>query len=290
MVEATDAPPGPASMIKTAILAGSGRLPELLAFEFARKDNPPFCVSIDAQAGGWISRFDHLVVKSVEIGMLVRVLKSKGVKQVVLAGGLRARPSLRSIRFDWVTLSNLRRFYRALGSGDDALLRCVIEVLEEQGFKVLGAHEIIPSLIAPKGVLTKTQPSESDKTDTKLALAAAYSAGKEDVGQAAVAASGKVVAVEDSKGTDAMLARMRETRSGNASIVGVLAKAAKPQQEMRVDLPSIGPETVENAAKAGLAGIAVSAGTSLILDRDEVIRRADAAGIFVEGCEMDEPR
>ena len=288
MVEASDAPPGSKQVIQTAILAGSGRLPELLALELALKDFPPLCVSIDAQAGGWISQFDHLVVKSVEIGLLVRVLRSKGVKQVVLAGGLRTRPSLRSIRFDWVTLSNLRRFYRALGSGDDALLRSVIEVIEEQGFNVLGAHEIIPGLIAPKGVLTKTQPSERDKADTKLALAAAYSAGKEDVGQAAVAASGKVIAVEGPKGTDAMLARICETRSGNASIVGVLAKAAKPQQEMRVDLPSIGPETVDNAARAGLAGIAVSAGTSLILDRDEVIKRADAAGIFVEGCQMDE--
>jgi UDP-2,3-diacylglucosamine hydrolase len=279
---------GADGMVKTAILAGSGRLPELLAIELRDKGNPPLCVSIDGEAGPWIKSYDHLTVKSVQAGVLVRELKGRGVKRAVLAGGM-GRPSLSSIRLDWVTVTNFFRFYRVLGKGDDALLRCVIGMLEAQGFSVVGAHEILPGLIAPKSVLTRKQPSEADIADRELAISAALANGSKDLGQAAVAVSGKVAAVEDAKGTDAMLRRMGDLRSSrqSAPAAGVLAKAAKPQQEHRADLPSIGPETVDNAVRAGLAGIAVSAGTSLILDRDEVIRRADAAGIFIEGCDMD---
>jgi UDP-2,3-diacylglucosamine hydrolase len=287
MVEATDNTEHISNdALKTAILAGSGRLPELVADELFRRGNPPLCVSIDGEAGAWIGRFDHLFVKSIAIGHLVRALKSKEVKQVALAGGIRARPSLWSIRPDWVTLSNFFRFYKALGKGDDGLLRGVIEMLEEQGFKVVGAHDIMPTLIAPKGVLTRRQPTEDEKRDRDLALAAALSAGRDDLGQAAVAAAGEVIAIEDVTGTDAMLILVQARRAGAgiAASCGVLAKAAKPQQEHRADLPSIGPETVDNAVRAGLTGIAVSAGSSLILDRKEVIKRADAAGIFVEGC------
>jgi UDP-2,3-diacylglucosamine hydrolase len=273
---------------KTAILAGSGRLPELLAKELLRCGNPPLCVSINGEAGGWISHFDHLAVKSAEIGVLVRALKTRQVKQVSLAGGIRARPSLRSVKLDWVTLSNLPRFYKALGKGDDALLRSVIAMLEEQGFKIAGAHEIMPALIAPCGVLSRRWPTAAEKRDRDLALAAALAAGRHDVGQAAVAIAGEVVAVEDAKGTDAMLARVQAMRAGaGLAASGVLAKTVKPQQEHRADLPSIGVETVDSALRAGLTGIAVSAGTSLILDREDVIKRADAAGIFVEGCGMD---
>ena len=277
-----------AKLITTAVLAGSGRLPELLALELRRQGNPPLCVSIDGEAGGWIGAFEHLTVNSVQAVVLVRALRTKKVKQAVLAGGMRGRPSLWSIRPDWVTITNFLRFYKALRQGDDALLRCVIEMLEAQGFSVVGAHEILPDLIAPAGVLTKKQPSDADKADRDVALAAALLNGSKDLGQAAVAVFGKVMAVEDARGTNAMLRRMGDLQDGEkSSPQGVLAKAAKPQQERRVDLPSIGPETVDHAVRAGLAGIAVSAGSSLILDRDEVIKRADAAGIFVEGCDLD---
>lgn len=277
-----------AAALKTAILAGSGRLPELLATGLRRSGNAPFCVSIDGEAGGWISQFDHLTVNSIEIGVLVRALKSRHVKQVTLAGGIRARPALWSIRPDWVTISNLPRFYKTLGKGDDALLRSVIAMLEGQGFKVTGAHEIMPSLIAPKGVLSRRQPSAAEKRDRDMALAAALAAGRNDVGQAAVVIAGEVVAVEDAKGTDAMLARVQAMRAvAGPAASGVLAKTVKPRQEQRADLPSIGLETVDNAVRAGLTGIAVSAGSSLILDREDVVRRADAAGLFVEGWGMD---
>lgn len=292
MAETADAPtPGATDRVKTAILAGSGRLPELLAVELRSRGNPPVCVSIDGEAGSWIEAFDHLTVKSVQAGVLVRALRARGVKRAVLAGGMRGRPSLWSVRLDWVTITNFFRFYSALGKGDDALLRCVIGMLEAQGFSMVGAHEIVPGLIAPKGVFTKRLPSENDIKDRNLALAAALSNGASDRGQAAVAISGNIAAVEDAKGTDAMLRRMGEMpEARDQARRGVLAKAAKPRQELRADLPSIGPETVDNVVRAGLAGIVVSAGSSLIIDRDEVVKRADAAGIFVEGCDMEERR
>lgn len=288
MVARTDAQRPGAALVKTAIVAGSGRLPELVALELLRRGNPPVCVSIDGEAGGWIESFDRFSVKSVQAGVLVRALRARGVRQAVLAGGMRGRPNLWSVRPDWVTVTNFLRFHKALGQGDDALLRCVIGMLEGQGFSIIGAHEILPDLIAPKGVLTKRQPNDADIADRDAAIAAALNNGALDLGQAAVAAGGKVMAVEDAKGTNAMLRRVEELRRGQDYVSeGVLAKAVKPQQERRVDLPSIGPETVDHAVRAGLAGIAVSAGSSLIIDRDEVINRADAAGIFVEGVELE---
>ena len=247
MVEATETTRSGSD--RTAVLAGNGRLPELLARELRQSGHEPFCVSMDGEAGGWISQFGHVGLKSIEIGRLVRALKTNNVNRIVLAGGIRARPSLWFLRPDWVTLTNLWGLYKALGKGDDALLRSVIEMLEEQGFEVAGAQDIIPDLIAPIGVLTKTLPTQAQARDRDLAFEAALSLGRRDAGQAAIAAAGEIVAVEDARGTDAMLAGVKVSH-GN----GVLAKVVKPQQDHRADLPSIGPETVDNAARAGACG------------------------------------
>jgi UDP-2,3-diacylglucosamine hydrolase len=271
---------------KTAVIAGSGRLPEILALELVKHGQKPVIAGIVGEVGRWAASYPGFEIQTVEIGRLVRELKARAVVNVVLAGGVRSRPELSNIRPDWVTLRSIPVFLRALRQGDDALLRAFMNVMQKHGFHVLGAHEIMPDLLAPRGTMTAVKPGRDDDENISRALEAARELGRLDIGQGAVAVRGRVVAVEGAEGTEAMIARVCEMRStGRISKKrgGVLVKIAKPGQEKRADLPAIGPETVDQAVKAGLAGIAVEAGASLILGFEETIRRANAQKIFVHG-------
>jgi DUF1009 family protein len=174
----------------------------------------------------------------------------------------------------------------ALARGDDGLLKVVVRGLEARGFTVLGAHQIVPDLTTSEGSLTRTVPGKADWRDIEAAREAAVAIGALDIGQGAVAIGGRAIALEGIEGTDGLLERVKALR-GHGRLAGktggVLVKCAKPEQELRVDLPSIGLQTVEGAHAAGLAGIAVEAGRSLILDSAAVIARADALGLFVYG-------
>jgi DUF1009 family protein len=174
----------------------------------------------------------------------------------------------------------------ALARGDDGLLKVVVRGLEARGFAVVGAHQIVPNLTAEEGPLTRLAPSRADWKDIEAAHQAAIAIGTLDIGQGAVAIGGRAIALEGIEGTDGLLARVKELR-GHGRLAGkkggVLVKCAKPGQELRVDLPSIGLQTVEGAHAAGLAGIAVEAGRSLVLDSAAVIAKADALGLFVVG-------
>jgi hypothetical protein len=164
--------------------------------------------------------------------------------------------------------------------------------LESRGIKVVGAHEIVPELTAGEGPLTATRPNQSDWRDIQAARTAARAIGALDIGQAAVAIGGRAVALEGIEGTAGLLDRTRELR-GHGRLAGkargVLVKCAKPGQELRADLPSIGPQTIEAAHAAGLAGIAVEAGRSLILEGPATIARANALGLFIVGLPSTEP-
>lgn len=264
------------------ILAGSGRLPEIIAGELARQGSPAFVIALTPETGNWVNAYRHAEVPVTHLSRLVRELNAACVKTVVLAGGIRVRPTLFSFRLDWTTIREFPRLVRALMKGDDGLLRTAIAWLEEQGFAVAGAHELVPSLLAPERVLTLLGPDADDREDIRVAVEEAIRLGTADIGQAAVARSGAVAASETRAGTQAMLQLLaRATDSFQRS--GVLAKFSKPGQELRADMPAIGPDTVEQAAAAGLAGIVVEADRSLILDREEVIDRANALGIFVAG-------
>lgn len=263
------------------ILAGSGRLPEIIAAELARQGTRLFIIALTPATGNWVKAYRHADVPVTHLSRLVGELKSAGVKTIVLAGGLRV-PSIYSFRLDWTTLRELFRLVRALMKGDDGLLRTAIAWLEEQGFIVAGAGELVPALLAPERVLTLLGPDTDDNQDIQVAVAEAIRLGAADIGQAAVSRSGVVAASEGREGTQAMLLALARTGDGFQRS-GVLAKFSKPGQELRADMPTIGPDTVEQAAAAGLAGIVVEADRSLILDRQLVIDRANALGIFVAG-------
>lgn len=264
------------------ILAGSGRLPEIIAGEVTRQGSDLFVVVLTPETGSWTTAYRNSVVPVTHLSRLVRELRSASVKTVVLAGGIRVRPSLFSFRLDWMTIHAFPRLFRALMKGDDGLLRTAVTWLGEQGFTVVGAHELVPSLLAPERVLTLLSPDRDDKLDIDAAVAEAMRLGAADIGQAAVARAGALIASETRDGTQAMLHALARSTDGFQRS-GVLAKFSKPGQELRADMPTIGPDTVEQAAAAGLAGIVVEADHSLILDREIVVARANELGIFITG-------
>ncbi|AQX18242.1 MULTISPECIES: LpxI family protein [unclassified Bartonella] len=270
---------------RTAIIAGNGVLPTVVAQELEKRGQNPFLVLLRGEADMALYDYEHCELSIVELARLFKILKAAEIHNIILAGGVKKRPSLLQLRPDWTTLSALSKLFKALRSGDDTLLRAFIRILEDYGFCVIGAHEVVPDLLAPiEFNLTVQRANSKQNADILLAAEAARSLGRLDIGQAAVAIDGRVVAVEDSKGTDNMLKRVQEMRERQKIVPqgGVLVKCVKPQQDHRVDLPSIGPTTVINAAKSGLSGIAVEAKKSLILSLEKTIEEANKRSLFIE--------
>jgi DUF1009 family protein len=274
---------------RLAIVAGSGQLPLYVANAAREMGEDPFIVRLrDDSRFDW-SGFDNAVISVGDVAGLGRLLRDNRVDRVVLSGAVARRPEWREIRPTVAILLKLPSIVKTLLSGgDDAVLQMVIKIIGTLGAKVIGAHEIAPGLLATTGAFGTQKPAEDDLKDISRAAEAALALGKLDVGQGAVSVGGRIVALEGVEGTDAMLLRVAALRAeGRISPRrrGVLVKLCKPQQDIRADLPTIGIETVENAQKAGLAGIAVEAGRALVLDRDAMLKAADQAGIFVCGID-----
>jgi UDP-2,3-diacylglucosamine hydrolase len=274
---------------RLAIIAGRGLLPLHLAKAARAAGEDPFVIALSNEAD---HRFDGFETLSVSVGNLAEIEKAfrqKGIGRVVMSGGVARRPEWRDIRPTLKTILKMPSVVRTLLSrGDDAVLQMVIKLIEAMGCEVVGAHEIAPGLLAKLGPLGHVEPDEDDLRDIARGTEAALALGQLDIGQGAVSVGGRVVAMEGVEGTDAMLERVTELRAAgriSARRRGVIVKLCKPQQDMRADLPTIGPSTVASAAKAGLAGIAVEAGRAIVLDEAALIAAADAAGIFVCGIE-----
>ncbi|AGF74431.1 phosphatidate cytidylyltransferase [Bartonella australis AUST/NH1] len=271
---------------RTAVIAGGGTLPVTVARVLEERGQEPFLVLLRGEADSpALYGYEHCELSIVELAKLFKILKAAEICNVILAGGVKIRPNLLQLRLDWVTFLALPKLFKVLGSGDDALLKAFIRVVEARGFRVIGAHEIVPDLLAPADFdLTLRRATRKQKAEILLATKAAKLLGQLDIGQAVVAVGGRVVAVEGAEGTDNMLRRIYEMRERKQipSKGGVLVKCAKPQQDNRVDLPSIGPMTVINVAKSGLVGIAVEANRSLILSARETVEKADELSLFIE--------
>ncbi|MGE3865414.1 MAG: LpxI family protein [Hyphomonadaceae bacterium] len=277
---------------KLGIVAGAGDLPVVLA-EHLRSEGAPYHVArIAPFAAAALAAHPGEEAGLGRMGERFAALKAAGCDAVVLAGVVR-RPDFASLEFDARAIAMLPRVMAAAGGGDDALLRVLVEECEREGFRVVGAEEVLAALIAPAGALGAVQPSARDRKDIAKAAAVAAALGAWDVGQGAVVADGLVLALEAQEGTDLMLARVaalpEALRGTAAARRGVLAKRPKPKQERRVDLPTIGLATIENAARAGLAGVAVEAGGALVMERAALIARADALGLFVYGFDPEAP-
>lgn len=282
--------PGLAPKGRLAIIAGNGFLPVHLAEAARATGENPFIIPLRNESDQRFDGFETATASIADIVGFDRIFREKGIDRVVLSGGVTRRPDWRDIRPNWKALRKLPQLVRTLVSGgDDALLQAAIGIIEAQGCRVIGAHEIAPGLLARTGPLGAHKPSEEDCRDIEMASEAARRLGELDIGQGAVSVGGRVVALEGVEGTDRMLERVATLRAEgriSARRKGVLVKLCKPQQDMRADLPAIGPSTVENAVNAGLAGIAVEAGRALVLEEETMIAAADAAGIFVFGIDL----
>ena len=269
-----------------ALVCGGGSLPLAVAdFVSARgREVMLFPLRGTAAPGDYAQR-PHQWIYIGEFGKFFRLARAAGCRDLVFIGSL-VRPSFWQVRPDWQTLMALPRVLTAYRGGDDHLLRSMGRLIEEHGFRLLGAHEVAPEILVPEGALARVRPSERDQADIALGLDYLHAIGPFDVGQAAVVAGKHVLAVEAVEGTDAMLARVAELRaSGRIRIAagGVLVKAPKRGQDLRFDMPSIGPRTVEGVVRAGLAGIAVVAGSTIVAEPSLLVQAADRAKIFVVG-------
>jgi len=279
-------------MQKLGLIAGGGGLPVEIAQHCERSGRPLFVIRLKGFAGADLSPYAGAEVGLAELGKCFKALKRAGCRSICLAGNV-ARPDFTSLVPDLRGLMVLPKAVAAARKGDDALLRLLVGEFEKEGFQVEGAHDVMEDLTLPAGLLGARAPSEDDLADARQALKVARAIGALDVGQAAVVAHGLVLAVEAQEGTDALLKRVAELpahlRGAPGAGLGVLAKAPKPIQETRVDLPTIGLATVQGVARAGLAGIVGEAGRLLVLDREAVIELADELGVFILGVEPEAP-
>jgi hypothetical protein len=270
-----------------ALICGGGTLPLAVAESVSKRGRVVVLFALRGHADpALVARYPHHWLRVGQLGAFTRLAHLAGCRDVVFIGSL-VRPTLWNLRPDFTALMLLPRIMAAYRGGDDHLLSGVSRIVEGQGFRLLGAHEVAPEILVPCGALGRVQPTERDNADIALGLDYLHASGKFDVGQAVVVANKHVLAVEAAEGTDKMLARVDELRAagriGAAAGIGVLVKAPKPGQDRRFDLPSIGPNTVAGVARAKLAGIAVVGGTTVIAEPERLVSEADRAKIFVVG-------
>lgn len=274
-----------------AIICGGGSFPGAVAEAVARRGRKPVMFAIR----GWadpnvVERYSHHWVAIGQGGRFFRLARAEHCREAVFIGTL-LRPSLTQIRLDWHTLRVMPRIIRAFRGGDDRLLSGIARLFEEGGVRIIGVGEVAPEIMVPAGTLGRYAPSPRDRADIACALNVIAALGPFDVGQAVVVADGHVLAVEAAEGTDNLLARVAQLRGqgrlNKPAGIGVLVKAPKPGQDHRFDLPAIGAQTVENVARAGLAGLAVAAGSAIVAEPALVSAAADRAKIFFVGVSGD---
>ena len=262
------------------ILAGGGSLPFEIAADLQQRGIAVHIVGIDGFVGSGVASFPHTIIGLGQLGGMLAALRDTGCREMVIVGALE-RPDLRRLRFDLGALRHLPAVLSLTRGGDDSLLRRIVRFFEGQGLIVRGIGEVAPGLLAPAGRIAGPTPCPRLEAAIGRARAALADLSRFDIGQAAVARPDGLVAVEAAEGTRRMLARL--AAAGGAGADAVLVKLPKLDQEMRIDLPAIGPDTVTRAAEAGLKGIAVLAGRTIAAQRAELVRRANSLRLFVEG-------
>ncbi|MBC7770215.1 MAG: UDP-2,3-diacylglucosamine diphosphatase LpxI [Phycisphaerales bacterium] len=271
---------------KLGVIAGGGELPVVLAEHLAASGRPYFIARIIPMADPALEKHPGAAHGLGAMGARMDAMRQAGCDAVVLLGEV-ARPNIAALELDDVARAMLPALLAAMPHGDDALLRAVLSEHERAGFRVIGADEAMAELLAPQGAWGAVTPNPRHLHDIVKAAKVAAASGAFDIGQGVVVCDGLVLAVEAQEGTDAMLRRVAELpapiRGQSGARRGVLVKRPKPIQERRIDLPTVGVRTIEGAAAAGLAGVAVEAGGALTVRRDAIITAADGAGIFVYG-------
>lgn len=276
--------------MKLGLIVGTGDVPRLIAEHRKASSEETFVIAIKGFEEPWIDGYEHAVCGIAEIGRLLKLLHGAGCNAVSFIGNVK-RPDFSKLKPDLKGISLLPRVLKAARKGDDALLRCLVELFEQEGFEVKGAHELLDTLTRQAEILGKHSPDQEAADDLVRAYFVSGEMGRLDIGQGAVVARGLVLAVESQEGTDEMLRRVgrlpENLRGTEDDRVGVLVKRPKPIQERRVDLPTIGESTIRFAAEAGLAAVAGVENATLWINSDEIIRLADAFGISLISLNSD---
>lgn len=269
------------------LIAGGGVLPFSVAESLSARGIDPVLFALKGVSDPVaVARFRHHWISIGQLGRLAKLLRSENCRDLVFIGTL-VRPALSEISLDWGTLRVIGLVWAAFRGGDDHLLSGIGRILEQDGFRMVGIKDVAPDLLMPEGCLTRTSPDKDAAADIARGRDVLHALGPFDIGQAAVVIDGHVVAVEDIEGTDGLLARVARLRAEGRIRAkagrGVLVKAPKSGQDLRFDLPTVGPRTIEGTAGAGLAGMAVAAGNAIVVEPQALIERADAAGLFAIG-------
>jgi DUF1009 family protein len=269
------------------LIAAGGVMPFAVADSLtARGINPVLFALRGACDPVRVERFRHHWISIGQLGKAAKLFRAENCRDLVFIGTL-VRPALSEIRLDWGTLRVIGRVWAAFRGGDDHLLSGIGRILEQDGFRMVGIKDVAPDLLMPEGCLTLKAPDENAAADIARGRDVLRALSPFDIGQAAVVIDGHVVGVEDIEGTDGLLARVARLRAEGRirarTARGVLVKAPKSRQDLRFDLPTLGPRTVEGAVAAKLAGIAIVAGNTIVVEPQAVIEAADAAGLFVTG-------
>lgn len=280
--------------MKIALICGGGVLPRDVANALLVR-NSDFCiVRLAGEVDTDFSLPETVSTKTVgwgQIGKFLDFLRKEECTHVIAVGGVTKRPDFSSLKLDVGAIKILPEAISSVVGGDDKVLANVAAMFEKRGYSVIGALEAVPKLSCPLGPISSSSSKHLSHKDISLACRAALSAGEMDMGQGAVAAAGRVIAVEGPEGTMEMLTRVKDIKSGKRARwktgEGVLVKCSKPEQDMRFDVPVIGPDTIVQVKAAGLAGIAIEAGRVLLLEREKLVKLADKEHIFIVGITLE---
>lgn len=274
------------SQRKLGIIAGGGSIPKMLIEHCAAQGRDFFVLAIEGNADKALITDDipHQWIRIGQAGTGFKRFAEEKVQDVIMIGTIK-RPGF----FDLVPDLRTTAFFAKVGAkalGDDGILRALVNEIEAEGMTVRGIHEVMSDLLVEPGILGRHKPDKQALVDIRRGIDVALALGKLDVGQSVVVQQGLVLGVEGIEGTDELVRRCGEYRRKGDG--GVLVKLRKPQQDMRIDLPTIGPRSVSRAQESGLRGIVVHAGNGLIVDEAETIRLADKAGLFIMGINPDD--
>jgi UDP-2,3-diacylglucosamine hydrolase len=269
------------------VIAGGGTMPFAVADSLAARGIAPVLFALRGACDPVrVARFRHHWISVGQLGRATKLFRSEGCRDLIFIGTL-LRPALSEIRLDWGTLRVIGRILASFRGGDDHLLSGIGRILEQDGFRMVGIRDVAPEILMPEGSITRVTPDAAGTADIEKGREVLRALSPFDIGQAVVVIDGHVVAVEDIEGTDGLLARVARLRGEGRLRArtgrGVLVKAPKSDQDLRFDLPTVGPKTVEGADKAGLAGIAIIAGHTIAADSQSMIEAADRAGLFIQG-------
>lgn len=270
-------------MESVGLIAGNGRFPVIFARTARAEGVSVVAVAHEGETEPELAGVvDALTwIRVGELEPVIRVFRAHGVRRAVMAGGIRKAALLEHFAPDE---RGMRCLARIQTWSDDAVLRSVAAELEGEGVEVVASTLFLSSILTPVGLLTSRAPDEQQWTDIRYGLAVAKGVGAFDIGQTVVVKSGMVLAVEAIEGTDEAMRRGGRLGRGGSVVV----KVSKPGQDLRFDVPAVGPQTVGTCREAGIAVVALEAGKTLLLERETLVADAEAAGVALVGVAVDE--